>query len=66
MLHFWRLGSGDSEFGLRLLSTVIGVLTVVAAFLLGRVVGGSRAGLLAALQVGISRFDIWWSQEIRR
>ncbi|MBL7184052.1 MAG: glycosyltransferase family 39 protein [Anaerolineae bacterium] len=65
MLHFWRVSSGDSEFGLRLLSAVIGVLTVAAVFLLGRVVGGSRTGLLAALLVGISRFDIWWSQEMR-
>jgi len=65
MLHFWRLGSGDSEFGLRLLSAAIGVLTVAAAYRLGRAVGGPRAGLLAALLVGISRFDIWWSQEMR-
>ena len=65
MLHFWRLGSGDSEFGLRLLSVAIGVLTVAATYRLGRVVGGPKAGLLAALLVSISRFDIWWSQEIR-
>ena len=65
MLHFWRLGSGDSEFGLRLLSAAIGVLTVAATYRLGRVVGGARAGLLAALLVGISRFNIWWSQEMR-
>jgi mannosyltransferase len=65
MLHFWRLVSGDSEFGLRLLSAAIGLLTVAATHLLGREVGGPRAGLLAALLVGISRFDIWWSQEMR-
>lgn len=65
MLHFWRWGSGDSEFGLRLLSAAIGVLTVAATYRLGRAVGGSKAGLLAALLVGISRFDVWWSQEMR-
>jgi mannosyltransferase len=65
MLHFWRLGSGDSEFSLRLLSAAIGVLTVVAAYLLGREVAGRRTGLLAALLVGLSRFDVWWSQEMR-
>ena len=65
MLHFWRLGSGDSESGLRLLSAVIGVLTVAVTYRLGRVLGGPRAGLLAALLMGISRFDIWWSQEMR-
>ncbi|UCC62484.1 MAG: glycosyltransferase family 39 protein [Anaerolineae bacterium] len=64
-LHFWRLGSGDSEFGLRLLSAAVGVLTVAVTYRLGRAVGGVRAGLLAALLVAISRFDIWWSQEMR-
>ena len=49
MLHFWRWGSGDSEFGLRLLSAAIGVLTVTATYRLGRAVGGLKAGLLAAM-----------------
>jgi 4-amino-4-deoxy-L-arabinose transferase-like glycosyltransferase len=65
MLHFWRWGSGDSEFGLRLLSTAFGVLTIATTYRLGRVVGGLKVGLLAALLMSISRFDIWWSQEMR-
>lgn len=65
MLHFWRIGSGDSEFGLRLLSAMIGVLTVAATYLLGRKVAGHKVGLLAALLVSLSRFDVWWSQEAR-
>lgn len=65
MLHFWRQGSGDSEFGLRLLSAAIGVLTAAATYRLGRAVGGWKAGLLAALLVSLSRFGIWWSQEMR-
>ncbi|MEJ2749255.1 MAG: glycosyltransferase family 39 protein, partial [Anaerolineae bacterium] len=39
LLHFWRLASGDSEFGLRLLSVLLGLLTVAAAYLLGKIVG---------------------------
>lgn len=65
LLHYWRLDSGDGEFGLRFLSAAIGLLTVAATYLLGRKVGGVGAGSLAALFVGISRFDIWWSQEMR-
>ncbi len=65
LLHFWRLFSGDTEFGLRLLSVLIGVLTVAAAYLLGRTVGGRHPGLLAALLMAVSRFDITWSQEMR-
>ena len=65
LLHFWRLASGDSEFSLRLLSVLIGVMTVAAAYLLGKVVGRRGVGLLTALLMAISRFDIAWSQEMR-
>jgi len=65
LLHLWRQGSGDSEFGLRYLSLAIGVLTAAATYRLGRTVGGRWAGLLAAFFLAISRFSIWWSQEIR-
>ena len=65
LLHLWQLGSGDSEFALRFFSAVMGLLTVAATYLLGRTVGGGSTGLLAALFVAISRFDIAWSQEMR-
>ncbi|MBL7198716.1 MAG: glycosyltransferase family 39 protein [Anaerolineae bacterium] len=65
MLHFWRLASGDSEFGLRFLSVVIGVLTIAGTYGLGREVGGRGVGTLTALLMGLSRFDVWWSQEMR-
>jgi len=41
------------------------VLTVPAVFLLGRLAGGRRTGLLAAILTAVSRFHIWWSQELR-
>jgi mannosyltransferase len=65
LLHYWRLLSGDSEFGLRLLSVMFGLLTIPAAYLLGRRINGRFTGLLAALFMTISRFDISWSQEMR-
>ncbi|MCS6845589.1 MAG: glycosyltransferase family 39 protein [Caldilineales bacterium] len=65
LLHFWRLLSGDSEFGLRYLSAAVGVLTVAAAFLLGQRMAGPTAGVLAALLVAVSRFAVEWSQEMR-
>ncbi|MEZ4517429.1 MAG: glycosyltransferase family 39 protein [Chloroflexota bacterium] len=39
LLHLWRSLSGDSEFGLRLLSSFFGTLTVAATFALGRDMG---------------------------
>ncbi len=65
LLHLWRQGSSDSEFGLRFLSAGVGLLTVAATYYLGRSVGNRSVGLLAALLVGISPFHIWWSQEVR-
>ncbi len=65
LLHFWRTVSGDGEFALRWLSVLIGVLTVPAAYLVGRRVGGRTAGLLAALLVTLSAFAVTWSQELR-
>jgi len=62
---FWRMGSGDSEFGLRFLSVVVGVLTTAAVYQLGRALASPQVGLLAALLVSISPFDVWWSQEMR-
>ncbi len=64
-LHFWRLISGDTEFALRLFSALIGLLTIPATYLLGKRMNGRLTGLLAALFMTISRFDIGWSQEMR-
>ena len=65
LLHLWRHLSGDSEFGLRLLSAFMGTLTISATFLLGRTIAGRSVGLLAAFFIAISRFAIGWSQELR-
>jgi len=64
-LHFWRLISGDSPFGARLLSVFAGTLTVAVLFSVGRRLGGARLGALAALLLAFSRFHIQWSQEIK-
>ena len=73
LLHFWRLISGDSEAGLRLLSALLGTLAVALTYSLGRRMArgtlahnpATAAGLLAALLLAVSRFAIAWSQEIR-
>ncbi len=65
LLTGWRLISGDSEFGLRLFSVFIGLLTLAAVYRLGQASRGSWVALLAALFLAINRFHIIWSQEIR-
>jgi hypothetical protein len=61
----WRLAAGESEFALRFVSAVFGFLSVVAVYKIGARLQGPPLGALAALFLGLSRFHIWWSQELR-
>jgi len=65
LLHFWRLLVGESEFALRFLSLLFGVVAVVLTYRLGRDVVSPGAGVLAAIFVTLSRFNVDWSQQIR-
>jgi len=64
VLHFW-LYLGESEFAVRSLSAVLGVLSVVIIHGLARELFGTRVGLLAALLLALSPLHIWYSQETR-
>jgi hypothetical protein len=65
LLKAWLFAAGEGEFALRFLSVVGGTLGVAAAYGLGKALGGTKAGLLTALFLTLSRFSISWSQEIR-
>jgi len=69
-LYFWSLWgwvqfAGQSEFAMRALSAAFGLLTVAVVYSLGTFMAGRTAGSLAALFTGLSRYHIWWSQEMR-
>ena len=63
-LHGW-LVFGDSEASLRLLSASFGVLTIPLVYALGRTVHDHRLGIISAMLMAISPFQIWYSQEAR-
>jgi uncharacterized membrane protein len=63
-MHYW-LALGDDEHTLRLPSAIFGVLTVAATFGLGRVAGGNRVGLIAALLVVLAPMQVHYAQEAR-
>ncbi len=65
LLHFWWRVAGEGEFVLRFPAVCFSLLTVAVTYRAGRVLGGTRVGLLAALLVTLSRFAIGWAQEIR-
>jgi len=64
-LHFWMPAVGQSEFALRYLSFIFGVLTVPAVFVLGRRLGGWPVGLIGALLQLLSPYHVYYSQELR-
>ena len=65
LLHGWLRWAGDSEFSVRYLSTIGGMLTVALTHVVARRLVGQRAARLATLLVALARFHIWWSQEAR-
>jgi mannosyltransferase len=56
---------GVSEFLFRLPSVIFGVLSVLLAYSLGRLLFNRQAGLLAALLLAVNPFAINYSQEAR-
>ncbi len=64
-LHFWNAIAGESAFAVRFSSLALGTLTVALLYRMGRSMANVWLGLLAALLLAISRFHIWWSQEIK-
>jgi mannosyltransferase len=56
---------GSGEFALRFLSVLAGTLGVPLIYQLGRVLGGGRWGLAAALLLALNPFALWYAQEAR-
>ena len=63
--RLWSHIFGDSEAGLRSFSAVVGTLTVPIVFLVGRLIWGNVAGLIAALLLATAPLHIAYSQEAR-
>lgn len=70
-LYFWQLWGwmrlfGETEFALRLVTVFTSLLTVAAVIALTRSVTRSNsAGALAGLAIALSRFSVWWAEEMR-
>lgn len=65
LLHGWLRLAGESEFAVRYLSTIAGMLTISLTCVVARRLLGRRTALLATLLIATARFHIWWSQETR-
>jgi 4-amino-4-deoxy-L-arabinose transferase-like glycosyltransferase len=61
----WAKAFGTGEIGLRSLTALFGAATVPVAYLIGRELASSRAGLIAAAIAAVNPMLIWYSQEAR-
>ncbi len=61
----WAKAFGTGEVELRSLSALFGAATVPVAYLIGRELASSRAGLIAAAIAAVNPMLIWYSQEAR-
>jgi mannosyltransferase len=64
LLHVW-LSFGESEFVVRSLSVLAGVLTVPLIYAIGKRMFGTRVGLVSAVLLATNVFHIKYSQEAR-
>jgi len=64
LLHGW-IHLGDSEFAVRSLSVLFGVLTIPAIYLLAARLFDRTTGLISAALLAVHSFHIHWSQETR-
>jgi 4-amino-4-deoxy-L-arabinose transferase-like glycosyltransferase len=64
LMHFW-FALGHDEFLLRFFSVLFGVISVSIMYVAASIVGGRQLGVLAALLLAASPFNVWYSQEVR-
>ena len=65
LLHGWTALLGASPAALRLLSVVVGVLTIPLLYLVARRMLSARAALLATFLLTINPLHVYYSQEVR-
>lgn len=65
LAHFWMLVFGTTEAATRSLSALAGIASIAVMYTVGRELFGSRVGLLSALLMAISEFQIHYSQDFR-
>jgi mannosyltransferase len=65
LLRGWIAVAGVSEYAMRFLSLVLGVLCAPLSYVLGRRLFGRPTGLLAALLATTSPYLTWYSHEVK-
>jgi mannosyltransferase len=64
ILHFW-MKFGISEIWVRILSVILGLLSIYFIYKISSVFKQEKIGKIAAFLLAISPYHIWYSQEVR-
>lgn len=64
-LHFWMNLLGESDFIIRLLPAIFGILTIPVVYLCGKELKCEKTALTAAFFTAINSLLIYYSQEVR-
>ena len=65
LLRYWTGAFGNSEVSARLPSAILGAASIFAIYKLGQLIFNRRVGLIAALLLSLSWFQVYYSQEAR-
>lgn len=65
LLHYWIALNGDTPYAVRLLSVLFGAGTIPLMYLIGKRLSGVVLGLVAAVLLAFSLFNIYFAQETR-
>ncbi len=65
LLHYWMALRGDTPYAVRLLSVLFGTATIPVIYLIGKRLSGALIGLMAAVLLALSPFNIRFAQETR-
>ena len=65
LLHYWIALNGDTPYDVRLLSVLFGAGTIPIIYLIGKRMSGVVMGLVAAVFLALSLFNIYFAQETR-
>jgi len=65
LLHYWIALNGETPYYARLLSVLFGAGTIPIIYLIGKRLAGVVVGLVAAVLLALSPFNIYFAQEAR-
>ena len=65
LLHYWIALNGDTPYSVRLLSVLFGAGTIPIIYLIGKRMSGVVMGLVAAVLLALSLYNIYFAQETR-